>query len=105
MGKTPNHLGALFNKVHEAGAKRHPLYWYKANEIAAIALHETGNSPQDLMMKTVVSLLALRMLDWLQPVGINEEVTEANLKEVLRQVAPQEGDPATGGFPRRLDGM
>ena len=101
MGKTPNHLGQLFVRTHEAGANRHPLYWYKANEIAARVLRDTGNSPQDEMMKTVVSLLALRMLDWLQPVGINEEVTEENVKATLNKVAPPEGDPAQGGFPRR----
>lgn len=85
-------LTEMFHVTHEAGARRHPLYWLKANQLAAKAINDAGQKVTDTTLKTVVSLVLLRMLDWLQPVGLSEEPTDASIKAVLSKMPANYGD-------------
>lgn len=86
MSKTINVYQEMFTKVHEAGAVRHPLEWMKACQVGANALRDTGHRVDDPALRAVVSLVTLKMLDWLRPSGMLEEPTDDNIKAVLNKL-------------------
>lgn len=83
---TQNELGNVAHAAHEHGAKRHPRYWLQANHIAVDVIHKLNQQPHDPVMKALASVLTLRLLDWLQPLGITEEPTDENTKDVLNKL-------------------
>jgi len=83
---TRNELGNVAHAAHENGAKRHPRYWLQVNHIAVDVITKLGQKPYDPLMKAVASVLALRLLDYLQPLGIIEEPTAENVKDVLERL-------------------
>ena len=76
----------MFTKIHEAGANRHPLEWMQACHVGANALRDTGHRVDDPALRAVVSLVTLKMLDWLRPSGMLEEPTDDNIKTVLNKL-------------------
>lgn len=83
-------LNRTFHKTHEAGAKRHPRYWLEANQIAAKVLSDLGLRVDDPALRTTVSLVVLRILDWRQPVGTPEVPTLDNIDCVIRKLREKE---------------
>ena len=83
---TNNQLGLVAEAAHEQGANRHPLYWLQANHLAVDVLHKLELRPSDPAMKAVASMLVLRMLDWLQPLGVTENPTDDSIKDVLERL-------------------
>lgn len=83
---TNNQLGLVAEAAHEKGAERHPLYWLKANHLAVDVLYKLELRPSDPVHKAIASMIVLRMLDWLQPLGINENPTEDSIKTVLERL-------------------
>lgn len=83
---TRNQIGLVAEAAHEQGAARHPLYWLKANHLAVDVIYKLGLRPSDPETKALASMLVLRLLDWLQPLGVNENPTEDNIKVVLERL-------------------
>jgi hypothetical protein len=50
-------------KVHDAGANRHPQYWFSANRAAVEVLWELGLDPANSLYKYLVSKVVLKVLD------------------------------------------
>lgn len=86
MSKTIHVYQEMFTKIHEAGAVRHPLEWMHACHVGANALRDTGHRVDDPALRAVVSLVTLKMLDWLRPSGMSEEPTDDNIKTVLSRL-------------------
>ena len=86
MSKTIQVYQEMFTKVHEAGAGRHPLEWLKANHLGAKAIIDTGHRVDDPAMRVVVSLVALKLLDWLRPCGVPDDPTDENIKDALNKL-------------------
>jgi hypothetical protein len=83
---TRNELLDVAHAAHANGARRHPRYWLAANHLAVNVLHQLNQKPHDPVMKAVASVLTLRLLDWLQPLGVIEEPTDENVKGVLERL-------------------
>jgi hypothetical protein len=62
-------LDKLFTEVHDAGAKRHPENWLLANQAATWAIGRCGLQASDPAIRTVVSMVTLRVLDTTLPEG------------------------------------
>jgi hypothetical protein len=56
-----------FQNIHEAGPKRHTASWLAANLVAVETLWASGFNPNDLRIKTLTSLIVLRVLDVVEP--------------------------------------
>lgn len=84
-------LNELFHVAHQAGAKRHPREWLLINQCAAKAISDCGQRTDDTTIKAVVSVVLLRVLDLLRPVGMLEEPTDENIKTVLAKISEMSG--------------
>ena len=79
----------IASAAHENGAKRHPRYWLKVNHVVVDVLRKLEMSPSEAQNRALGATLALRLLDCLQPLGVIEEPTDANVKDVLERVNPK----------------
>ena len=79
----------IAHAAHENGARRHPRYWLKANHIVVDVLRKLEMTPHEPQNRALGATLALRLLDYLQPLGVIEEPTDENVKDVLERVNPK----------------
>ena len=85
---TSNQLDKAFHQIHSGGARRHPREWMDVNQIACDAILALGGTPADKMLRTLASLVTLRVCDKLRPMGIPDKPTDDSLKTVLEKTHP-----------------
>ena len=83
---TTNELGNIAHAAHENGAKRHPFIWLKANHVAIDVINKLELEAHNPVVKALASVLTLRLLDWLQPLGVTDEPTPENIKDALERL-------------------
>lgn len=55
-----------FERIHEIGAATHPHSWLGCSRVAATNLWDTGLDISDPEVKRAISLIVLRILDFME---------------------------------------
>lgn len=79
----PNLLDSVFHKLHEAGAERHLTRWFELNHVAADAISALGGDRSDKFTRCLATLVLLRTLDRIQPLGLRDDPNEKDLDRLL----------------------